>query len=63
MKTLRILLLLPLVFSAYATFANAHSRTDRLYRPCSASSTNAAIEVERDSDVNITQGFEAPANC
>lgn len=31
------------------------SRTNRLYRPCPASSTPAVVEVERDGDINLNQ--------
>lgn len=54
MKTLKIALIFSLLFLLYAvSTANGQSRTNRIYRPCSATGTPAIVEVERDGDINI----------
>lgn len=42
-----------LVVAFVAVACDAQSRTNRLYRPCSGSSTPATVEVQRDGDINL----------
>lgn len=50
MKTYLIGLLAVAIFTLAC---DAQSRTNRLYRPCSGSSTPAVVEVQRDGDINL----------
>src|SRR4051812_42015429 len=42
-----------LLIAAFALACHSQSRTNRLYRPCPRTTTQAKVEVEADGDVNI----------
>lgn len=54
MKKLDLAIVVILAILFFASMADAQWRPNTIYRPCSASTTPATVEVEKDGDISMT---------